>query len=173
LFYRNEVLNDYFDWLVNTISDGREKSYTMLLKQLFDTSFIYSLERDENRAHDGLNLRDTYFCNMDVDLDDLGPCSVLEMMIALASRCETDFMYDPVAGDRTCVWFWLMIENLGLIEMQDTQYDHMYVRATLMTFMNRKYDTDGKGGLFYVPGARGMQNEEIWYQMNTWISSIV
>lgn len=173
MFYRDEVVNDYFCWLVEIISNGSEQSYSMLLKQLFDTSFVYSLDRDANRAHDGLDLRDRYSYEVGMDLDISGPCSVLEMMVALSIRCETDVMYNPVAGDRTSIWFWLMIENLGLIDMRNRVYDHAKVRTVLMNFINRQYETDGKGGLFYVPGIKGMQNEEIWYQMNTFLNSII
>ena len=33
-------------------------------------------------------------------------CSVLEMMIALAIRCEEHIMDDPDVGNRTGQWFW-------------------------------------------------------------------
>ncbi len=173
MFYKDEIINDYFCWLVEIISDGKEESYTSLLKQLFETLFVYSLERDANRAHDGLDLRDRYSYEMNADLDISSPCSVLEMMVALAIRCETDVMYNPAAGDRTCIWFWLMIENLGLLRMTNRVYDNQTVRTVLTRFMNRQYDTDGRGSLFYVPGIKGMPNEEIWYQMNTFLNSII
>lgn len=173
MFYEDEVINDYFCWLINIISDGREKSYSMLLKQLFETSFEYLLEKDENRAYDGLDLRDKYSYEMDVDLDVSGPCSVLEMMVALAIRCETDVMYNPSRGNCTHVWFWMMIDNLGLIGMRNNSYDRLNVKYALIRFMNRNYETNGRGSLFYVSGARGMENEEIWFQMNTFLNSIV
>ena len=173
MFYKDEMVDDYFCWLVSIISDGRENSYSMLLKQLFDTSFVYVLERDANRAHDGLDLRDRYSCEEDICLDISSPCSVLEMMIALSIRCETDVMYNPSRGDRTYIWFWEMIENLGLIRMNNNNFNVIRVRNVLNTFMDRQYETDGKGGLFWVPGSRGMENEEIWYQMNTFLNSII
>ena len=173
MFYYDEVTDDYFYWLLNIISNGHEDSYIQLLRQLFDTAFVYSLERDANRAHDGLDLRDKYLYEMDMDVEYSSPCSVLEMMVALAIRCEADVMYDPYIGDRTNVWFWLMIENLGLSDMNDRSYDRFKVKTTLIDFMNRNYDTDGKGSLFYVPGSKGMEREEIWYQMNTFLESIL
>lgn len=173
MFYRDEMLNDYFCWLVNIISSGNEDSYSLLLKQLFDTPFVYLLERDANRAHDGLDLRDRYSYEAGVDLDISSSCSVLEMMIALSIRCETDVMYDPSRGDRTYIWFWMMIDNLGLSGMQNGSYDRLKIKYTLMRFMNRNYDTDGKGSLFRIVGAKGMENEEIWYQMNTFLNSII
>lgn len=173
MFYRDEVLNDYFYWLLEIISDGNEESYSMLLKQLFDTTFVYSLERDANRAHDGLDLRDQYSNEMGVDLSNSGPCSLLEMMIALSIRCETDIMYNPGAGNRTYIWFWLMIENLGLLDMKNNLYDRSRVKIILINFMDRRYESDGKGSLFHVPGSTDMPEKEIWYQMNTFLNSIV
>lgn len=169
----NRAVNDYFWWLVDFIANGYEGSYKKLLGQLFDTAFVYSLEKDANRAHDGLDLRDQFCYEAGLDLDISSPCSVLEMMIALSIRCETDVMYNPAAGDRTYIWFWLMIENLGLSDMDDQAYDRRIVNDILMNFLNRTYDTDGKGSLFYVPGTRGMQHEEIWYQMNTFLSALL
>lgn len=173
MFYKDGILNDYFCWLIDIIANGYEQSRFMLLKQLFDTSFVYSLERDANRAHDGLDLRDQYSAETGNYLDISRPCSVLEMMVALAIRCETDIMYNPAAGNRTSIWFWMMIENLGLIYMTDQHHNKLKVKTVLSGFLNRTYDPDGKGSLFYIPGARGMQNEEIWYQMNTYLNSIV
>lgn len=42
------------------------------------------------------------------------PCSVLEMIIALAIRLEEHIMDDPDIGNRTGQWFWDMIVSLGL-----------------------------------------------------------
>lgn len=172
MFYRDEVVNDYFYWLITNISNGHEDSYIMLLKELFDTAFVYSLERDANRAHDGLDLRDRYSDEMCIDLDLEGPCSVLEMMVALAIRCETDIMYSPELGDRTYIWFWCMIENLGLSDMTDNRFNRARAHAIILRFLDRKYEPDGKGGLFYVPGTNDMQHIEIGYQMNAFLSSI-
>ena len=172
MFYRDNIINDYFHWLVSIISNGYEESYTMLLMQLFDTPFVYLLERDANRAHDGLDLRDRYSQDMGLDLDISSPCSLLEMMVALAIRCESDIMYEPERGDRTYIWFWMMIESLGIIDMTDRAFNKLRVKTVLMNLMDRNYAPDGKGGLFYVPGMNDMQTKEIWYQMNTFLDSI-
>ena len=34
MFYRDEVVNDYFYWLVGIISNGKEQSYTKLLMDI-------------------------------------------------------------------------------------------------------------------------------------------
>lgn len=173
MFYRNEVVNDYFYWLVDIISNGEEQSYTRLLKQLFDTPFIPTLDRDLNRVHDGLDLRDRYSYETGIDFDISDQCTVLEMMIALSIRCENDVMYNPALGDRTYIWFWLMIRNLGLTNMTDNRFNSRLVESTLKRLIDRTYGPDGEGGLFYVPGVYDMRDKEIWYQMNTFLGSLM
>lgn len=168
-------LNAYFKWLVGFIRDPNipDMPYWMLLSQLFGIDYIYELEMDSNRAHDGLDLRRQFEEETGYSLYLDRPCTVLEMMVALAIRCEKDIMYIPGKGDRTYIWFWDMIESLGLIGMTDKHYDSVIVRAVIFNFLNRMYEPDGQGGLFYVPGRVDMRDSEIWYQMNMYLTNIV
>ena len=103
----------YFDWLVYQISPDyhmRER-YSELLFALYSTEFFWALPRDINRAKDGLDLRKQYEREVGSEIDIFGPCTCLEMMIALAIRCENELMYDPDFGDRTDQWFWMMIDT--------------------------------------------------------------
>ena len=65
---------------------------------------------DRNRALDGLALRDKYGYSGDPDEE---PCTVLEMLIALSLRIENQFMTNYDEGDRTSMWFWIMITNIA------------------------------------------------------------
>lgn len=168
----NDVVNSYFNWLYDIVCENRfseEVSYKKLLTQLHNTEFRYTLLMDDNRAEDGLGLRDRFADEYDIpNIEDYldGPCSVLEMMIALAVRCEESTMDDPKYGDRTGQWFWLMIGNLGLGPMKDARYDRAHVRSVLKRFLDRKYDPDGKGGLFYIENCNvDLREIEIWHQM--------
>ena len=169
------VLNEYFRWLVELVRDPNtsQMPYWMLLSKLFGTDYIYELEMDSNRAHDGLDLRLQFEEETGYSLYLNRPCTVLEMMVALAIRCETDIMYIPGKGDRTHIWFWDMIESLGLIGMTDNHYDEVMVKAVMFNFLNRMYEPDGRGGLFYVPGRTDMRDTEIWYQMNAYLESLI
>ena len=90
----DKIRNAYFEWIVNLLCDGRFAegiSYRKLLTLLHSIEFRYSIDRDENRAIDGIDLRYYYsFTNGYDDLSEFleGPCSVLEMMVALAIKCE-------------------------------------------------------------------------------------
>ena len=101
------------------------------------------------------------------------PCSVLEMMIALAIRCEENIMDNPEVGDRTGQWFWGMIANLGLGAMYNSRFDREYVDETIARFLNRDYDPDGKGGLFRVKNCdHDMRDMEIIDQLFRYLNSI-
>ena len=169
---KNDVVNSYFNWLYETVCENRfseEVSYKKLLTQLHNTEFRYILLMDDNRAEDGLCLRDRFADKCDIpDIDRYlhGPCSVLEMMVALAIRCEESTMDDPKYGDRTGQWFWLMVGNLGLGAMKDVRYDKAHVRKVLEKFLNREYEYDGRGSLFHIRNCdTDLRNIEIWNQM--------
>ena len=181
---RNDLNNDYFDWLSDLVCRQRYSeriSYKKLLMFLHSTEFRYSIPIDENRAYDGENLRWLYVCDRgykdrcDEVLDDLsGPCSVLEMIIALSIRCEESIMDDPSKGDRTGQWFWEMIVNLGLGSMYDSRFDKQYVEDVVTRFLDRDYDPDGKGGLFTIRNCeRDVRTMEIWHQLTYFLDTIV
>lgn len=178
-----DILNDeYFEWMCKLVRDTkltRRLSYRKLLKYLYDREFEYTIELDGNRAEDGTDLR--YRFSYDYKrigptvigyLDD-GPCSILEMMVALAIRCEEHIMDDPEIGDRTGHWFWGMIENLGLKSMDDRNFNERYVEGVVDRFLNREYEDDGKGGLFTVKHCDlDLRTVDIWYQMCWYLNEI-
>ena len=79
----------YFGWLSDLVCEERYSdriSYEKLLTFLYNTEFRYSIPMDRNRASDGINLRRRYSLEVHDDFHIRKPCSVLEMMIALAIR---------------------------------------------------------------------------------------
>lgn len=179
---RNEINRAYFEWMQDLVRDDRADengTYHELFRVLHDIDFTYIIPLDGDRAADGVDLR--YRFAHDTDLDrriaaielDAGPCSVLEMMVALASRCEESIMDNPDLGNRTGHWFWTMVENLGLIDMTDEYFDEFHVRQVIRRFLDRDYAPDGTGSLFRVPGARqDMRSITIWYQMCAYLSDM-
>lgn len=173
---RDEIKNQYFEWMCHFVYDGTDTperaSYRKLLVRLDQIDFEYILAMDGNRAEDGSDLRYRFAYEHDYDsrmiavyLDDR-PCSVLEMMVALAIRCEGQIMEDEEVGDRTGQWFWNMIVSLGLGRMTDPNFDRDYVDDVIDHFLRREYNRNGKGGLFTVDNPRqDMRTMDIWYQM--------
>ena len=179
---RDDVLNEYFDWMCQIVSDKQyigDRSYRKLLSKLHNIPFTYTIDMDGNRAADGIDLRYRFGYERNYEdyiiasfLDDK-PCSVLEMIVALALRCET-IMEDPDYGDRTGEWFWGMIESLGLESMDDTSFNRNYVDDVIDIFLSRDYGRDGRGGLFTIKHPkRDLRTVEIWYQMNWYLDSIL
>lgn len=170
---RATLREDYFKWICGLIANRvKGISYKNLLRYLFDTDFIYELERDENRAIDGIDLRYKFGYYNDIPEDAIGdyldnrPCSVLEMMVALCNRIEDHIMSDADFGDRTGQWFWGMIENLGLDRMIDTRFDLRRVSQTIDRFLHREYEPDGRGGLVTIEDCEyDLRTVEIWYQV--------
>lgn len=172
--------NEYFTWLYNKACGNRysdQISYRKLLMFLHSKVFRYSIPRDENRAEDGIALRQrfAYDCDIIEDADSYltEPCSVLEMMLALAIRCEETIMDDSTRGDRTTQWFWGMITNLGLGSMTDDRFDKRYVNDIVERFLDREYEPDGRGGLFRVRNCDcDLRDVEIWIQLLWYLDSI-
>lgn len=177
----DKVKNEYFEWMYDCICRDRfasSISYRKLLMHLHSVEFTYVIPRDRNRAEDGIDLR-YRFAYEHPYLDDAeryldGPCSVLEMMVALAIRCEEGTMDNPQFGNRTGQWFWSMVNNLGLGNMVDERYDRRYVDTVISRFLNRDYEPNGRGGLFTVRNRKeDLRDVEIWYQLQWFLDNIV
>lgn len=170
---KNELNNLYFNWMYYLVFNDRR--YWKLMCHLHSINFRYLISMDSNRAEDGTDLRyrfghENYHDEAMIAafLDDR-PCSVLEMMIALAIRFEEHIMDDPEIGNRVSEWFKTMLYNLGLKHMDDEHYDRRKVEDIIERFLNREYKKNGKGGLFTANSDRDMRSVEIWYQMNLYL----
>lgn len=178
---RINLEDEYFEWMYHIVCDGRyseSHSYRKLLSYLHRTPFRWEIPKDVNRAEDGTELRyrfayENYMDETEVQEELRGPCSVLEMMLALAIRCEETIMDDPNIGDRTSQWFWKMVVNLGLGPMVDRKFDQQYVEEVISRFLDREYDADGHGGLFVVRDCGcDLRDVEIWTQAMWFLDSI-
>lgn len=174
---RKEIEKSYFEWMVNLVCDGRfsEKiSFRKVIEYLHETEFVYYSHSDGDRAADGIDLRYRFgYINReyrDAEKYLTGPCSVLEMMVALAIRCEETIMSDPKLGDRTAQWFWIMMVNMGLGSMMDDRFDETHMESIVDSFLKREYEPDGRGGLFRIRDCQcDLREIDIWTQMNWFI----
>lgn len=177
-----DIEQDYFHWLCEMVRiETEDRSYWLLAKDLHRRAFYPLVDHDENRASDGLELREEYLreVNYPKYYSIEGDCSVLEMIIALARRIafETSDPYDLDIEDdmdRTCYWFWEMMRNLGLDIYDDENYvensGYERVEVILSRFLDRDYKRNGDGGLFPLDGGSEDQRDvEIWYQMNAYL----
>lgn len=179
---KDELNDAYFTWACRLVYNARyskKVSYTKLLRHLHSREFKYIIGMDGNRAEDGIGLRYRFgyeFGYPDSMIEEyLGDreCSIFEMLVALADRCENHIMSDPDIGDRTGLWFWDMICNLGLGDMSDSKFGIRKVDAIVDRFLDRLYERDGTGGLFTVKHPEhDMRTTEIWYQMMWYLNEL-
>lgn len=176
------IKEEYFEWMYQIV-DG--KGYSELLNLLNDEDFYAIIPLDDNRLIDGCELRYRFAdeCSIPkVVIDRLFEshrCSVLEMMVGLAIRIEDTIMADADFGDRSSMWFWIMIKSLGLYDMtndvlynSDTAYDE--IKDIIHKFLEREYKPNGEGGLFTVYNTtKDLRNMEIWYQMCMFFNNLL
>ena len=168
-------MGGYFDWLCDQIY--LDDWHGDLLFELYKIDYYYNHPMDENRAGDGLWLRRLYFDETGEKVEGLEigePCSLLEMLIALAKRCEDDIMYDWEIGDRTADWFWMIIDNLGLFDLTDDNFEEDLVYEICDIFMSRTYENGKIGCPFPMPGMNKeefleFKKKEIWVQLGQYL----
>lgn len=159
--------NLYFNWLCAKVmyleNSTPSLSYWRLLRLLHRTEYAWLISGDDNRAEDGLELREEFLLESRFEDEPewrMQPCSLLEMLIAFSRRAA--FSTDTNAVD----WFWEFIENLGLKECNDaSRFSEDEIGEILYRLIWREYDLNGRGGLFPIQNPRRDQkNVEIWYQ---------
>lgn len=176
------MTDDYLRWIYDrVITDDMYKgaSYRQLFNCLYRMPFRPINPMDENRERDGIDLRYHFgeamgipYPEIAATLDDR-PCSFLEMMAALAFRCEDQIMADDAYGDRASWWFFKMMESSGLVEMNDINFRQARVEYIVARINALEYADDGRGGLFYVPTTNLiMPKTDIWYQMMEYLKTI-
>ena len=178
-----EIIHDiYYNYLCDMVFPDEldRKRYERLLRTLDNIEFRYSIAMDENRYSDGINLRYRFGYEYEFHQSmiramlDISKCSVLEMMVALALRCEEHIMSDPDIGNRITKWFRVMLKSLGLINMTDDNFNRLVVEETINNFLDRRYEPNGRGGLFVINNrTQDMTKVEIWYQMCWYLDTIL
>ena len=169
--------NAYRSWLSRTMHG---EHHSILFDILYETEFTWSKDtpRDEDRALDGIYLRRRFSEGSGLGEPSamLGaPCSVLEMLVALAYSIEDRIMYDPAAETDASTWFWTMMENAGLSCYTDEEMTldpsgtHEEVMERVSTILSRRYSVSGEGGLFPLKEpVSDQRDEEIWTQCNAY-----
>jgi hypothetical protein len=150
---------------------GIGNEYSRLCGYMLSRDFIFFVGNDCNRAEDGLILREDYEETYGyIDGISGTDCTILEMLVKLAMRCEVDVMSNPDFGDRTNKWFWTFLNHLKLTKYKNEHFEKEEIDEILDDFVYRHYDKYGRGGLFEVKKPRGdMRTTEIWYQMMWWL----
>ena len=193
----NPILHkEYFEWLCDIVGAGKTGPfcpYRNLLIRLFQTNFEIIREFDSNRAVNGKFLRyyfnsnhEDFASNNPAPYHSVGefydktkdlPCSILEMMISLAKDIDVQYLYSNDC--RLLIWFWIMIESMGLAKMLDGQWDNEGDRSEvdwiLRAFNLDAYELTPEGDyrptvlLFPIRNIEGYQQvHNLWEQMTIW-----
>ena len=158
--------HSYFNWLYAKVCDVHEEDpaakYEQLLSIFHRHPFEWFVVGDDNRVEEGLDLREEFkeVTGLASDTDD--QCSVLECLVAFARKIGS------TSGLPSIFWFWTMIENLGMANMNDAYGpDEVTTHEALDIFVNRHYDELGHGGIFPLRESEYDQRYiELWYQFN-------
>lgn len=170
----------YFQYLCKNIKI-LNKGYSKLAYKLFNTNVIFEpyVPNDDNRLNDGIELRSDFCYENKINSNKflfLGDCNALELIIALARRCDDQTNID--ARDHTDKWFYILINNLKLTEFNDDLYElsggDKKIDSILNKLFGRSYKANGVGGFFPLTNAKRDQRKiEIWYQMLDYLNEFL
>jgi hypothetical protein len=159
----------YLGWLESQVGvDQQSRSYSDLIKLLGSKEFVWLVPHDNNRMADGLDVRQEFY-NETRLTGDLGPVSVLEILVALSRRLAF------IAGGAAPGWAWQLLCNLELNKSADPIGPRKGARVDeiLETLIWRTYSSDGQGGFFPLAWPEHDQRDvELWYQMEYYADEI-
>lgn len=140
-----------------------------VLDFLFACPYYWRIQIDDVFYHYGMEIRQTY-----IGLSGDTPCieyldgmvSVLEFLIALSIKGEDDIMHDPALGDRSYIWFWMMINKLRLDDCT-TLGDAQNIVSRLL---DRDFMPNGEGSICgpFLYHIADMRQVTFWYQFHFW-----
>ena len=164
----------YFNWLYEKIERrGQIRDFKAFLQDLSRIEFYSLIPNDDNRSVDGLKFRDEFGDISGGFFVPPGPCTLIEMLIALAERMDF-ILCDIDNSEKTAKWFWKFVDNLRLEIYHQHDFDinrkRRENREKIDIFLERKYMDTGQGGLFPLLNPLKDQREtELWYQMMYYI----
>lgn len=164
----------YRHWLMDQVNFRRRGRFKCLFLALHDVDFTYILDRDKNRAEDGLALRDRFCYEKDVShtiFRGHNECSVLEMLVAFAIRIDAEWIGDP-KEPRPEVIFETMLRNLNVFYEDPDIPERGVIDSRIYKWLDREFDRQGRGSIFPIKKrVRTDQRKlEIWEQMMSYIS---
>lgn len=170
-------MKKYLDYLYETAFGGLD-NYKELAGLLFSIPYEWTLDMDENRMYDGIEMRREFeeLCKNDSNYDintclNGGACMMLEFFVGFAHRLVRD-MFDHgimTVPDLIKIWF----INLDIWRFSDSNWgdkDDEIVQDHLDYWIDLDYDYDGfNGGLFEMSDPPDdLRETEMWVQASWW-----
>lgn len=164
------IWDEYKKWLLDLVDISNKRVYSKLFDFLHNREFEYCINRDLNRVDDGMDLRIDFMRDKGVDIIDKGDPTILEVLIGLAIRVDTEYIGDP-AKPNPGAFFWEMCCNLGLDQFTNRNFDWEHIDIIIDAWMSREFDYDGEGSIFPLKNPKRDQREiEIWSQLQEYLS---
>ena len=179
----NDLKKRYFEWMYKLACDRQYtngESYHKLCHALDEREFVYSIPMDANCFDHGIEFRyrfgyEKHISDSEIASElDIRPCSLFEMMVSLAFRCEEHIMSNPELGDRTSLWFMDMLHSIGIDHLTDSNFSQREFDMAIDILLDREYEPNGKGGLFTISDPRrDMRTADFWYQAMWYLSEVL
>ena len=181
--------DEYYTFLLTMIDPRRELvgKFMPVIEELYLTDFRWSdrFSDDENRAKDGMGLRNIFAETKGVRAENIcggKKCSCLEVLIGLARRIEIDIMGIP-GEENIPRWFWMFIDSIGFVsglfgdqfqgdlsDLEPGMWDRAYIDRKIGVWLDRNYDRTGRGGIFVIDYPPfDPKRKTIWAQMNAYL----
>lgn len=145
--------------------------YAGLCETLLMVEFEPVIGNDSDRCVDGLDIRREFEGgDYSTELSDESPCSVLEMLVALAER-TANLMYEGGEGESPGHYFWVFMRNLGLDKMKDTgdfRKKQRLIVEILEQFMDPECSDVEIVSIKHPP--KRWTNLEIWKKVNWFLT---
>ena len=181
----SSIKEEYDNWIIGLTTDwcSNYGHYGRLMEFLHSIPFYSTVQipLDRNRGADGKDLRlrftesskeynynHAYLYLMDFD------ATMLEVMAALAIKCEENIMHEIDLGDRSYEWFYGMLCSSGLYACYDENFDENLAYQIVDRILERKYSKNGEGGLFTLSNPpKDLRKVEIWYQLLWYLDEVL
>lgn len=166
---------EYIKWICDQLG-LRVTKWRGVMSNLNKIPYRWYIDTDENRAVEGLNLRNDYFKDRGfnrIDSDN-SDCTVLEMLVSLANRLNLDYVGYP-GDEKNGLIFIDFCKNLGIIseesdENQCYSGDFEDISESVDAWLDGDFEENGDGSPFYVPsGDINLQNLSVWSAALGWL----
>jgi len=172
------IEDKYLNWLYAKVFNARSvPSYRQLFEFLFKIEFIPmdNVPLDQNRFSDVERLRSTFGYETGADVTYLNGhvYSLLEVMIYLCMTIDHDILPDIEEYDGAGHWFRAMLASSGLNTQYDGAFSPQGAGMICDRIMFRRYNFDGRGGLFTVQNPQfDMTLADLYRQMMWYLSEV-
>ena len=155
------TIDEFFYYLVDYI-DGY--GYEDMLKVLYKTPFEAKVKTDSNLLVSAREFREERTRITDY------PGNCFEVLVQMAIDMD-DILYDSKHGTRVDQWFWIFMDNMGLTNYDNNDFDYDAVARIVDSFNRRKYKVSGEGGPCPLNRpTKNLRKTDYWYQINMYVN---